>query len=76
MKIEVCERLMDHGHAPEIKDGVFVGMRETPKYHAQVRGKPGFWGCGDTIQDAIGSLISAHPKQFGIKIAYIGKAPR
>ena len=62
--IEVCERTMDH---------TFNGK---PKFHAQIKGKPGFWACGVTIDDAIGNLIRYHQDTFHIYVEYLGKQSR
>jgi hypothetical protein len=77
VEIEVCQRLMDRRHVPEIRDGKVVGMREEPKYHAQIKGEPGIWAAGDSPDDAIGDLIAHHPERFGIKVTYLeGKHAR
>lgn len=47
-------------------------------WHAQIKDHPGIWGCGKTIDDAIGSLVRSWPEKFGIKIQFpdpIGKLP-
>lgn len=64
MKIEVCKRFMDRTW-----DG-------KPKYHVQIKERPGVWGCGDSIDDAIGNLIRSHQKTFDIQIKYLGTLPR
>jgi hypothetical protein len=68
IEIEVCERLMDSWQ------DVF-GNRH-PKYHAQVKDKPGFWGCGRTPEDAIGSLIRNNPEILGVQVTYLGRLAR
>lgn len=69
IEIEVCERLMDYWYDADGK--------EKPMYHAQVKDKPGLWGCGKYRVNAIGDLISSHPEVFGIKITCLeGKLPR
>lgn len=64
MKIEVCERILDRT------------WDDKPKYHAQIENEPGYWGCGKSVDEAIGNLINSHPKTFGIKIDYIGREAR
>jgi len=66
--IEVCERLMDYWTDEK-------GIRR-PKFHAQIKGQPGYWGCGQTRSDAIGELMRNHPGKFGINIENLGKLPR
>lgn len=76
LKIEVCKRLMDRGHRPVIKDGVVVGSEDTPKYHACLAGKVGIWGSGDSIAEAIGSVIQLHNEQFNVEVEYLGELAR
>lgn len=61
IEIEVCERLMDHTH-----DG-------KPKFHAQIKGQPGYWETGPSVSSAIGNLIRTHADQFEIKVTYLDK---
>ncbi len=72
MTIEVCERTMDHGHRHDEK-GQWV---PTPKFHAQIKDKPGIWGCGLSRAEAIGDLIRSHAELFNIEITDLGKLPR
>ena len=74
--IEVCERLMDYALEPELKRDRCVGMKRVPKFHAQIKREPGFWGCGKSHDEAVGSLIRAHPEYFGMKVKDLGKLPR
>lgn len=81
--IEVCERLADSHLIPQrdaqgncvIIRGIVPHVR-APKYHAQIKGQGGFWGCGNSRDEAIGSLIAAHPEQFGIAVSHLGKEAR
>lgn len=66
--IEVCERLMDYWVG---SDGV-----KRPKYHAQIKDNPGFWGCGKNCDEAVGSLIRSHPEKFSIEMVQLDKLPR
>lgn len=36
--------------------------------HAAIAGEPGKWGCGDSSDAAIGSLVRSWPEEFGITI--------
>lgn len=31
--------------------------RHTDDYHAQIKGQPGWWGCGRSIDEAVGSVV-------------------
>lgn len=68
IEIEVCERLMDSWLD-------FHGKRQ-PKYHAQIKGQPGRWGCGRTRQEAIADLITSNYELFNIKVSNLGKLAR
>jgi hypothetical protein len=69
LSIETCERFADSWIDHE-------GKRR-PKYHAQIKGKPGCWGCGKTTDEAIGSLVRSHPEYFGLsEISDLGAQPR
>ena len=72
MTIEVCERLMYNGHGFNEK-GEWV---QTPKYHAQIKGKPGYWGCGDSRNEAIGSLMRSHSELFDVVFTDLEKESR
>lgn len=77
VEIEVCERLMDYRQVPVWNESIKQYVLERrPKYHAQIKDEPGYWGCGDSRDDAIGSLVRSHPERFGIKITHLGKLPR
>ena len=62
--IEICERSMDRT------------WDNKPKYHAQIKGMGGYWGCGITREDAIGALIMNHPEKFNIELKHLGKLGR
>jgi hypothetical protein len=68
IKIEICERAGDRWYDEKGK--------EHPKYHAQIKGKPGFWSAGNSIDDAIGNLIRCHSKEFNIEVKFLGKLHR
>lgn len=76
VEIEVCERLMDRGHAPIIKGDHVVGSKDTPKFHAQIKDAGGYWGAGDSTAEALGSMMLSHQERFGITVAILGKLPR
>ena len=69
VEIEVCQRLGDWGFD-------YTTQRQTPKYHAQIKGVSGYWASGDTIDEAVGNLIRTHPEKFGVKLAFLGKLYR
>lgn len=62
---------MDHRPEPDIREGVFRGMVEAPRYHAQIKGEPGFWAAGDSQSEAIGDLIQSHPERFGVVVTHL-----
>jgi hypothetical protein len=68
IEIEVCERLADSWLD-------FHGKRQ-PKYHAQIKDRPGIWGCGKTREAAITDLITSHYDLFNIKVTALGKLAR
>jgi hypothetical protein len=64
-EIEVCERIMSRR------------PNGRPRYHAQLKGRQGVYGAGDTPSDAIGDLVFSHPKQFGVVVTLLpGRHPR
>jgi hypothetical protein len=70
--LEICERLMDY-HIEYTSEGSV----KAPKYHAQFKGKPGYWGCGRTRAEAVGNLVMSHPALFGVVLSFLeGKLPR
>lgn len=76
VEIEVCERLMDATYVMVDRNGRAVQERR-PAYHAQIKDKPGIWGRGASVDEAVGSVIRNHPELFGIKIAHLeGKMAR
>lgn len=42
--------------------------RRTDDYMAFLEGRRDMWGCGQSIDSAVGSLISSHRDQFSIEI--------
>lgn len=77
--IEVCERLGDHRLVPKrddkghiVVERDFVPHVQAPKYHAQIKDKPGIWAAGNSRDEAIGDLIRCHPEEFGITIEALG----
>jgi hypothetical protein len=42
--------------------------KRSDDYHAHLAPDKRIWGCGRTIDEAIGDLIRAHREAFGIKI--------
>lgn len=72
MIIEVCERLMDEWH---------VGHIRLPKYHACLAHRLSVWSHGRSVEEALDSLIAAHPDEFpnginGFTVNYIGRRTR
>lgn len=77
IEIEICERAGDWCLVPEFRNSKFIGMKEAPKYHAQIKGEPGYWSAGRSIDEAIGDLIKTHPERFKVTIRMLqGKQPR
>jgi hypothetical protein len=37
-------------------------------YHACIDGQEGFWGCGKSVDEAIGSVILSNAAKFGLNI--------
>lgn len=60
--IEVCERTDD--------------FAELPRFHAQVKDFPAYWGVGNSINEAVGDLLRTHWAMFGIKIENLGRTLR
>jgi hypothetical protein len=52
-----------------LKHQIIITKRSND-YHAAIDGFPQYWGCGETIDEAIGSLIRAHQEKFKINIVY------
>ena len=72
MIIEVCERAHDR-----IRGN--TGQPDRVKYHAQIKrsnGEGSKWGCGISVDAAIGSLIRSYPEDFDINIEFLGILPR
>jgi len=68
VKIEVCRRAMDYFYDSS--------GDPQPKYHAQIKGCPGLWAAGFSIDDAIGNLVRCHPERFGVSIDYLEAVSR
>lgn len=68
INIETSERLMDYWTDDK-------GVRH-PKFHAQIKGEPGYWACGRTQDEAVGDLIRSHPERFGLELQFLGKLAR
>lgn len=70
IRIEVCERMMDHTHRPVFNEErrEYV-MREFPRYHAQIATKPGVWAAGNSIDDASAILFDAILKILGWRLS-------
>lgn len=68
MEIEVCERLNDYTFVTVADETGKAIQVCRAKYHAQIKGEPGFWGSGASPAEAIGDLVSAHAHRFGITI--------
>ena len=47
-----------------------IVTRRNDDYHACLEGHPEIWGCGKTIDGAIGDLIRSHQDTFGIAVEY------
>lgn len=54
--IEVCDR-----PGSSLGDGKAM-------FHAQIGSSAGHWGCGRTIDEAVGSLVRCHQELFGVEI--------
>ena len=37
-------------------------------YHASLAGRPEIWGCGKTINAAIGNLVQSHTEALNVKV--------
>lgn len=69
IEVEICQRLGDWGFD-------YTTQKTTPKYHAQIKSAGGFWGCGNSMDEAVGSLIRNHPEKFGLTFTWLGKQHR
>jgi len=77
VEIEVCVRLADRGHRIVADEHGRAVREETPKYHAQIKDRPGYWGAGNSIDEAIGSLVQSHSAMFGVNVVHLeGKHAR
>lgn len=47
-----------------------VVTRRSDDYHVCINGDKTLWGCGKTIDEAIGSCVRSHRDRLGIKIEY------
>lgn len=45
-----------------------IVIKRGTDYQAQVVGKQGLWGCGSSIDTAIGNLVRISPEEFSVKI--------
>ncbi len=45
-----------------------VVSKRSHDWHACLKDRPEIWGCGKSIDEAIGSLIRAHAERFGISL--------
>lgn len=64
VEIEASERAADYW--------IDSGGARRKKFHAQVKGSPGYWDCGRSVAEAVGNLVLSHPEQFGAKVVYVG----
>jgi len=47
--------------------------KRSSDYHACLENRPGIWGCGRNICEAIGDVIMNHPERFNLNIVEEGK---
>lgn len=45
-------------------------IERTNDYMARISDNHGCWGCGKSLNEAVGSLIRYHSERFGIDITY------
>jgi hypothetical protein len=43
-----------------MSETIIVVSRRFADYHACIKGRPEFWGCGHSSESAIGNLILSH----------------
>lgn len=39
-------------------------------YHVMLEGHPEIWGCGKTVDEALGNWLRAHHSDFGFVLVY------
>lgn len=49
---------------------VIVVRQRGDDYHASIADRPSVWGCGESIDEAVGDLVRAHAEEFGIEIEH------
>lgn len=49
-----------------------VVTKRSDDFHAALKDNPAVWGCGKTIDAAIGDLIRSHQHRLGITILHKG----
>jgi hypothetical protein len=54
---------------------VIIIRQRTADKAAFIKGTPEKWGCGATINEAVGDLVRSHIKDFGITIEHEPKIP-
>jgi len=42
-------------------------------FHACFAGQPALWGCGRTIDEAVGSVTWSHQEKTGVRLSYPGE---
>jgi len=59
-RVRACDRI-----ATEI-----VITRRADDIHAAIKGAAEIWGCGRSINAAIGDLVNSHQERFGVKLVF------
>jgi hypothetical protein len=53
-----------------MSETIIVVSRRFADYHACIKGRPEFWGCGHSSESAIGNLILSHAEQFAVTVDF------
>ncbi len=48
-----------------------VISRRAGDLHVQLKGQPGIWACGQTIDEALGSWMRTHSERTGCRIEFL-----
>jgi len=46
-----------------------IYTKRSSDWHACLEGQPAIWGCGKSVDEAVGALVRNHPEQFGVSLA-------
>lgn len=53
---------------------IVLRQRGNFDFRVHVEDEPGLWGCGRNPDEAVGSLVRAHPRRFGITVTVLAES--